>query len=395
MSEQQIKQKADNLSLLLVEDDEEDAYFFRRHVKQIPSVEWQITHASRLEKLEALAQESSFDMIFLDLELPDSTGLDTFLNARKLFPQTPIAILTGLIDDELAIQAVEQGAQNFITKHNLIPDLIFKTTRFSIERNRILNEIETRTSQLIESKKIGLLGTMVAGIAHDINNPLSVCLTALGDILDRQKKIGALIAKDNLTKSELEEFFSVTTKELDILQRNIFNATDLLTSFRHVISDQTQVEKTQVNMYQFLQDIAASLHPQLCKKQITISIQGAVDLEFLVYPAYLSQVMINLILNSQVHGFSDSSEGTISISYELKEDHILIVYEDNGVGIAPELASSIFEPFVTSNPDKNVHGLGLYMIQTIINEQMDGSILLDPHKKPGVRFTLELPYISQ
>lgn len=136
------------ITVLLIEDDADDAVLIQRYLSNALKVPFQIKHADRLSKGLEYLHDGGFDMVLLDLGLPDGRGLGTFEIVHAKAPHVPIIVLTGHNDDELAIEAVQKGAQDYLVKYQVTGDLLRRSIRYAIERQKLLTQIEHSTKEI-------------------------------------------------------------------------------------------------------------------------------------------------------------------------------------------------------------------------------------------------------
>lgn len=131
----------ETVRILIIEDNPADAYCLEEALRQSETAKFSVTHVETLAEAKDCLQKERFSVLVLDLGLPDSQGIETFLRVRELSPHTPIVVLSGLDDESLAIQAVREGAQDYLCKDQWYAHLISRSLAYALERHRILNEL--------------------------------------------------------------------------------------------------------------------------------------------------------------------------------------------------------------------------------------------------------------
>ncbi len=246
--------------------------------------------------------------------------------------------------------------------------------------------------RMVYTERMTSLGNMVAGLAHELNTPLGAAKTA-GSYVDREVKIMRNHYNEGaMTKRDFLDFMDQMEESAQIIDRNVSNASDMMLRFKKMATDQTKQELINSNVLDTIHNVQSSLKHYLKRKQITYKLN--IDKDLIVsYPSgVLSQIFSNLLLNAVVHGFSDRDKGTIGISASKTEEDFTIIFEDDGRGVDPEDLPHIFEPFF-STADHNEHeqagaGLGLYLVRSIVQEQMNGTITCESIRGEKTRFTL-------
>ena len=179
---------SDRLSVLLVEDNLADARFVREMLSEESSPPVQVTHASRLREALTYLQAERFSAVLLDLTLPDSDGLETFVRAHAEAPTAPIVVLTGLADEALAARAVRDGAQDYLVKGRVNGQLLYQSIRFAVERYAVTDRLqrsEARYRNLVEGSIQGIL-ICVDGVVRFANHAVAEIFDAApGDLVGR------------------------------------------------------------------------------------------------------------------------------------------------------------------------------------------------------------------
>ncbi|HEY9061284.1 MAG TPA: substrate-binding domain-containing protein [Pseudobacteroides sp.] len=263
-----------------------------------------------------------------------------------------------------------------------------------VANQKLKNTLETlqqTQEQLIQSEKMVSLGSLVAGVAHEINTPIGVSVTAASYIKDSSYKFMKLTESGKLTRSQLEKFVATNTETADILLLNLSKASYLVNSFKQVAVDQSCEEKRSFNVKDYVNEVLLSLTPNLKKTKIAIDIDCPDDLEIYNYPGGLSQILTNLVVNSVMHAFDEDKKGIISIRIYKFENVMNFIYSDNGHGIEKDNISKIFDPFYTTKRGSGGTGLGLNIVYNIVTQQYGGSIRCESVSGIGTTFTIKIP----
>ncbi len=268
----------------------------------------------------------------------------------------------------------------------------FNTMAAIIEHNNSSLEeiVKDRTGKLIEAEKLALIGSLVAGVAHEVNTPLGVSITATShaQILNRNMLQACRVnpESDHDLAAPLEE----TGEALDISFRNLRRASDFINTFKKIAADQSIEEKRDTKIKIYIEDVLLSLKPTLKKSKHRITLACSPDLRALIIPGLLYQILTNLIINSLKHGFVDRDAGAITITVEEKKEGLMLFYEDNGRGVPQDIAERIFDPFFTTTRDNGGTGLGLYIIKSIMTGQ-GGDVSYQERVGGGAMFILRFP----
>ncbi|MGK0247611.1 MAG: two-component system NtrC family sensor kinase [Oleispira sp.] len=258
------------------------------------------------------------------------------------------------------------------------------------ELHNTLENLRNTQSQLIESEKLASLGAMVAGVAHEINTPIGLCITTHSFIQDMFKEMRQRFENNSISKNNFTEFMTNMEESVDILSKNLERAAKLVKSFKHVSEDQAGEAARKFNLEEYLQEILSTLHPKLKMTQHSVNIHCASNINLFGYPGALSQVMTNLVMNSLLHGFENIVKGTITIDVEHHNDHVEIRYADDGQGLTKEGQVKIFEPFFTTKRGYGGTGLGMHLVYNLVSQTLQGSIQLQQVTK-GCAFIITIP----
>ena len=258
------------------------------------------------------------------------------------------------------------------------------------ERNIVTTNLSLYR-QLIESEKMAALGGLVAGVAHEINTPLGISVTAASHLCDAATAANARYQAGELDQDAFEEFLNDTTETSIIILRNLERAAQLVTSFKRVAVNQSDERITKFNLHDSLQDLVRSLSPECKKNNVICNLSGDAKIVVESYPSALDQVVTNLVMNALRHAFADRPSGTIDIKVSAEGEFAQIAVHDDGEGIAPDIESRIFEPFVTSKRDNGGTGLGLHISYNLVTQKLHGILAAESVPRQGATFTIRIP----
>ncbi|MDA3899216.1 MAG: substrate-binding domain-containing protein [Spirochaetes bacterium] len=267
-------------------------------------------------------------------------------------------------------------------------------TRHNTLQNK-LSELNFAQKQIIEKEKNAALGNMVAGISHEINTPLGICITSASHLLERSRYILNLYKNGTLKKSDFESHLDTINKATQIILDNLNKSVQIIGSFKQLAVDQSSNRLRKFNLRQCIDDVLITLHPVLKKLPITVLVDCADNITVNNYPGSLSKALSELINNSIIHGqYGVTNEtGEISIIVKKKSGSAVITYADNGKGIPAEISETAFQPFITTRRSESRLGLGLTIIHTTITREMCGSVqYLKPQTAAeGATFLITIP----
>ena len=258
-----------------------------------------------------------------------------------------------------------------------------------------LEKLHQFQGQLVESEKMASLGDMVAGVAHEVNTPIGLGVTASTLLSDRLDDIKNAFEDKTLKSSQLKRFLNDGKENVAIIYRNLNRAAELISSFKKVAVDQSSDEFRQFNFSELMQEILITLAPQIKSTPYHINIDCPEDLFVISKPGPINQIFINLILNSIIHGFESREYGTINITIMTLGEQLNINYQDDGIGISQSIKEKIFEPFTTTKRGEGGSGLGLHLVYNLVTQALGGNIRLDEAQQKGAGFEINFPTSKQ
>ena len=286
-------------------------------------------------------------------------------------------------------RAVEVFRENAIAKRKTEDEL-----RNSKEKaESALLELNAAQQNLIDAERLAALGGLVAGVAHEVNNPIGISLTVASSFARRAEMFEAELRSDGqLRRSQLEEFVRTSRDAAQQLVANLHRAGELIQSFKQVAVDRSHAERRQFGLSEATDQIIASLRPVLKKAAIALSVDVPEGLVIDGYPGSYGQILTNLFLNAAYHAFPDGRSGTISISARPRgSDDVEIIFADNGAGMTPDVQRQAFDPFFTTRRNEGGTGLGLHIVYNLVTQQLGGRMMLDSRLGQGTTFRIIMP----
>ncbi|WP_052452416.1 PAS domain S-box protein [Noviherbaspirillum autotrophicum] len=259
-----------------------------------------------------------------------------------------------------------------------------------------LGTLNMAQEELVRSEKLAALGSLVAGIAHELNTPIGNSLMVASTLLDQSRSLNASYARDNgIKRSTLEHYIADTGNAGDILVRNLQRAANLVASFKQVAVDQTSSQRRTFSVAEVVAEIMLTLWPTLKKTSFSVKQDIAGGLKMDSYPGPLGQVITNLVNNALLHGFEGRSAGTVLISaHDAADGWLELLVQDDGVGIPPANLNRIFDPFFTTKLGSGGSGLGLNIAHNIVTGILGGRIRVHSELGRGSSFILSLPLVA-
>ncbi len=376
------------IKILLVEDNKAEARFLQELLKGSRFQQFSLFHVQRLQEALNLLHQEYFDIILLDLSLPDSHGLQSLAPLISQAPNLPIVVLTNTNDDYLAIEAVRQGAQDFLVKRQVNDQLLIRSICYAIERkqiaeslrkvNKVLEiQVHERTEELVKAKELNQLKSeFVSMFSHDFRNPLTTILLSTGLLQDNQHKL--------TQEQKLRHFQQIRTAI-----KNMVGLLDEVLLLGKADSGKLKCQLYPLNLEPFCHQILKELQLGIGKNhQLMFTIQGE------SYQGLWDENILRHILNNLLgNAIKYSPEGTqVKLALIYEQHQVIFRIEDQGIGIPLEDQENLFQPFNRGGNVENVPGtgLGLAIVQQCVTAH-GGEISVKSKEGCGTIFNVSLP----
>jgi len=347
----------------------------------------------REEMLEKLVQNKSIHSI--EIEMHDQMGgINTLLWTFSAFYEgMKIKYLIGFGHDITAQKQVELEVKQL--NDQLEEKVNIRTAALTDSNQQITQTLEQlkRTQQtLVESEKMASLGGLVAGVAHEINTPIGISVTAASFLQDEIDRLSEKLSSNTLSRSYVEKLIARVSESSRLLNTNLKRAADLISSFKQVAVDQSSEACYSFKLEENVNQVVTSLKHKLKQTRCNVFVECAEDLSIYSFPGSFAQIYSNLILNSLIHGFEEwDGKREIYIDIQLQGNTLNIDYRDTGKGIPEDIAARIFDPFVTSKRGSGGSGLGTHIVYNIVNQLFKGDIQYILGDS-GAHFRIAIPY---
>jgi two-component system NtrC family sensor kinase len=415
----------EGLKILLVEDDDDDAFFIKdliaeRELDPRPIIKHAVNPQSALDFLN----NDHFDVCLFDFRLGEMDGIDLLRRVRQNNFTTPIIFLTGQGDQEIAVEAMKSGATDYRTKGSLTSESLFQSIRFAVQLRKeeerrqqaeeqlkeynqeltranselqvSMKKLQTAQDQILRSEKLASIGRLAAGVCHELLNPLNIIsghVQAL--LLERQQDEGL----NNDLESIMEEIGRIEKIVGGLLK----------------FSRKEDIELTYVDINEELESVLSIMEKNMQIDNVQVVRDFGSDLPAIKIDANrMRQVFLNLTNNAR-HAMARGGALTVSTETYVKkqkqnrrktdltaspntipviqESFIRIKFADTGTGIKEEDMVKLFDPFFTTKPEDQGTGLGLSVCYTIV-EKHSGTIEVESKPGEGATFIIDLPCTS-
>lgn len=380
-----------DIKVLLIEDNLAEARLLKEILKGNEKKEFHLVNVSRLSEAISLLQQTNFDVILLDLTLPDSQGLESLAPLLITAPKLPIVVLTNTNDDNLALAALRQGAQDYLIKREVSLEILTRSLCYAIERKQMeealresnealkMSVIE-RTNQLEKAQELNQLKTeFVSMLSHDFRNPLNKILLSAG-LLEE--------SRDRLTKDQQVSYFRMIRSAIKDMDQLL---TEVLLIGR-ADSGRLYCQFDPVDLLDYCQKLVESFtvkpEPQLA---IIFQIEGSLE-RGLWDINLIKHILTNLLGNALKY----SPQGNpIEFKIIVESEQVVFKIIDRGIGIPSKDQENLFKPFYRGSNVDNIQGtgLGLAIVGRCV-EAHKGQIHLESEEGKGTKITVILPIIT-
>ncbi|MBT9491121.1 MAG: sensor histidine kinase [Paucibacter sp.] len=327
----------------------------------------------RGEEPQALPPQASRDLRRLNFAFD---SMATELAGHRRQEQAAVAALEGEV-------AERRHAEEEVRLLNLSLEARVRERGEALQRTQ---------DELIQSETLASLGSLVAGVSHELNTPIGNALiaadTAFSAVTDLQKQLAAGAVR----RSEMQNALQMADRSLELCLGNLRRTAGLVQDFKQVAVDRASLQRRRFSARQVCEEVVHLLHFALKPQQHQVHIELPDELSLESYPGTFGQVLTNLIQNAVLHGFEGRSRGLIEIKLlSSDEQELVISVQDDGRGIPPEHLDQVFKPFFTTRLGKGGSGLGLHLVYSMVRNVLGGQIELRSVVGEGTCITLTLP----
>jgi signal transduction histidine kinase len=301
--------------------------------------------------------------------------------------ERPPSGLTATDDIGRMARAVEVFRQNAIEKQRAEQDLVAAKDR----AETALHDLRDTQQSLVEAEKLAALGGLVAGVAHEVNNPIGISLTVASTLSRRIDEFAADVERGELRRSRLADFVQGSREAASQLSLNLQRAGEMVQAFKQVAVDRSHADRRSFNLAEATDQIVASLRPTLRRAPVKLAVDVPPDIVLDSYPGPYGQVVTNLFINALTHAFPEGRSGTFSIAAAAEGDQVVMTFRDDGVGMNAEVQRQAYDPFFTTRRGEGGTGLGLNIVFNIVTRRLGGRISLSSTPGVGTTFRIVLP----
>lgn len=321
--------------------------------------------------------------------------------AKIFFAVSPyVSVLEEVVDANLVLTdfAAHDSRMDLVlmavSKNLAIEDAKKMSAQLRVLHNKEKQRAETLAGEFVQRERLATLGQLVAGVAHEVNTPLGVALTAGSLAEEAVLEIEKAFSSGNLRRTEFSRLLMESKEAFGMLLQNLRRAADLIRQFKGVAVDQTSGQLRQIEIGSYIKNLITTLKP-LTKERgnpgVEIVLLNQETIFLRTNPGALAQIITNLIQNAIVHAFPPWEPGRIEVSIQLDKDDVAVEVNDNGVGMPSDVLERIFDPFFTTRSEGGGSGLGLFVSYNLANDVLYGKLEAESLTNVGTKFRLTLP----
>ena len=254
-----------------------------------------------------------------------------------------------------------------------------------------MENLQMAQAQLVDSERMASLGGLVAGIAHDVNTPLGVGVTAASFLHERVLTLKSSFEDKTLTTKNMATFVEDADQTVTLLLNNLHRASELIASFKQVAVDQTSEAIREFELNRYLHEIIQSLKPSFKHSNHKIEVSCPEDLVIRCAPGAIAQIVTNMVMNSLIHGLNDDQDGEITLSVTHDDNDVFMHYQDNGKGLEQEHPDKLFDAFFTTRRGEGGSGLGTHIMYNLVTQALSGQIEASSELGKGLAYDIRFP----
>jgi signal transduction histidine kinase len=260
------------------------------------------------------------------------------------------------------------------------------------ELEHALNQLETTQAELVQAGKMAALGSMVAGVAHELNTPMGNARLTATTLMSRAQQLRQVVQSGQVSRSDLNLRALAFEEGAELIDRSLERASEIVRAFKQVAVDQASNRRRTFLLQDLLHENQLLLSPRLNKANISVTTTPTDKLEMNSYPGDLGQVVTNLMENAMVHGYAGLSSGVIEVGIATpRAGWVSITVRDYGRGIPKASLGKVFDPFFTTRLGQGGSGLGLSIVYTMVTRMLGGRISVQSELGEGTCFTVDVP----
>ncbi|MBF0110591.1 MAG: PAS domain S-box protein [Magnetococcales bacterium] len=293
--------------------------------------------------------------------------------------------------DSFESEAVHKDGSTFPVRV-AVNEMMLEDRHGAVSTFADLTEEKRLIENLIQSEKMAGLGTLVRGVAHEINTPVGICVTSSSELADRIHTFETTLDSEGISEEELRLHLTSSKRLIRLMQENLERTAELVRSFKAVAVDPSNETKRAFRMREVMESAVLSLYHEFKDTKLVIEVHCEDTLEIDSFPGVFSQIILHLLKNSLLHGFAPEDHGRVYIECAMiDETQLSLIYKDDGHGMTEEVRRRVFEPFFTTRRNHGGSGLGMHIVFNLVVQILRGWISCQSALGKGTRFQIIIP----
>ncbi|MFZ6772672.1 PAS domain-containing sensor histidine kinase [Undibacterium sp. SXout7W] len=347
------------------------------------------------QMLQSLLADVVLDQV--EVLVKDSLGkrVICMMSARLLTMNQNRMCIFSVMDVTRQYQAEQEIREMTAQLEVRVKQRTLKLEQANAELAEAMDSLKHAQDELVRSEKMAALGSLVAGVAHELNTPIGNSVTVASTLQDKTRELLRDISEGKLRRSVLDQYLQSASNGTALLMRTLGIARELIGSFKQVAVDQSSNQRRQFDLKHVLEEVIVTLAPMYKKGPYQLTTDFSEGISMDSYPGPLGQIITNFMTNALTHAFDGRDAGEMHlISCLIDPDAVRIVFSDNGLGIDENEQKRVFDPFFTTKLGQGGSGLGMNIVYNLVTGVLGGDIHLDSKPDEGTRFTLNIPRIA-
>ena len=305
------------------------------------------------------------------------------------------AIIWALLDMTAELRAKQELELLNVSLESRVRERSAELERANDDLSHALQTLQRTQHDLLAAEKMASLGSLVAGIAHELNTPIGNSLLASTALGDRVNEFEAMLGGGTLRRSALSAYNDEVKLASGLISSSLNKAANLIASFKQIAVDQTNDQRREFNLLAVVLDTTATYSPRLRRANCGTAFDVPPELVLDSYPGGFYQIFNNLINNALAHAFEHMEHGTITVrAQELAGGMVEILFSDNGAGMPDEVRRHVFDPFFTTKMGRGGTGLGMNIVYNIVTGVLGGRVSVASQPGHGTAVRIVIPRSS-
>ena len=254
-----------------------------------------------------------------------------------------------------------------------------------------LEHLNLTQHELVQGEKLASLGRLVAGLSHELNTPVGSAYTVASTLIDHAKAMQSKFESGKIKRSEMAAFIQNAFHGASLIESTLRHASELISNFKQVGVDQASSRRRKFDLANTVDEVLSALAVSF--KGSGIQLVSSVPKQIVLdsFPGMLTQILINVIENARVHAFAAGTGGTVKVGAKDLAASVEVTVQDNGIGIAKDIQSKVFDPFFTTRLGSGGSGIGLSIVHSLATQGLEGTVRLKSSPGAGCKLTFVIP----